>query len=107
MCYVCASVHFLLLSDPSLVASRKDFDIVASDIGKHWKKLARELGLSSGMIEAVSIDYHAEGTYEQAYQALRKWGQTNGNSARLEELVKALDSIGCEDIGFKLTKDRG
>ena len=88
-------------------ASRKEFDIIASDIGKNWKKLASELGLSRGIIEAVSIDYHAEGTYEQAYQALRKWSQTHGNNARLVELVNALEAIGCDDICLKLTRDKG
>lgn len=98
---------FLNLSDPFVPASKKEFDIVASDIGKHWKDLARELGLSRGIIEAVSIDYHVEGTYEQAYQALRKWSQRHGNNARLVDLVNALETIGCEDICFKLTRDRG
>ena len=100
-------MHLVYLSDPSAVASKTDFDIVASEIGKHWKKLASELGLSRGVIEAVSIDYHAEGTYEQAYQALRKWGQKHANNARLVELVNALENIGCEEICFKLGRDKG
>lgn len=90
--------------DPMLTASKSDFDIVANGIGKHWKKLARELGLSRGLIEAVSIDFHAEGSYEQAYQSLRKWSQKHANSAKLVDLVTALRKLGLEEICTKLGK---
>lgn len=90
--------------DPKLIASKADFDTVASEIGKHWKKLARELGLSRGIIEAVAIDFSAEGSYEQAYQALRKWNQKHANSARLVNLVDALKEIGYGEICMKLGK---
>lgn len=92
--------------DPKLIASKEDFDVVATEIGKHWKKLARELGLSRGIIEAVSIDFSAEGSYEQAYQALRKWSQKHGSSARLSDLVNALREIGREEIIIRLGKGK-
>ena len=86
------------------MATKDHFDIVASEIGKHWKKLAKELGLSRGTIEAVSIDFYPEGHYEQAYQALRKWSQKEGKNAKLVDLVNALKEIGFEELCSKLGK---
>ena len=95
---------FVTFSDPTILATKGDFDIVANDIGKDWKKLAKQLGFTRGMIEAISIDFHAEGTYEQAYQSLLKWNRRETNRAKLVDLVNALKEVGFEDLCSKLGK---
>ena len=90
-----------IISVPNRPLSDQDIDTVSSDIGKHYRRLARQLGLTDIQIEQVEMDYKAEGSYEVAYQILRKWQKMG--AASLATLYKALHSIDRTDVCDKLS----
>lgn len=94
--------HSQKLTDSKSAPSRRDMNHVCKNIGKEWKTLGRSLGLSRGQLESIEVDYHVEGHFEMAYQTLLKWQRQNGGRATLQDLAKALDSIGMSELAAEI-----
>lgn len=56
-------VHFFV--DSQRAMTRNDIDLVAVSIGNSWKRMARNMGLSDGNIDAINHDYDRDGLYEK------------------------------------------
>ncbi|CAN0270815.1 unnamed protein product [Lampetra fluviatilis] len=73
--------------------SADDHNNFAKKVGNGWKPVARQLmrtckGLEDPTIENIAHEYNI--VYEQAFQMLRKFMQSEGKRATLSRLVKAL-----------------
>ncbi|XP_066290314.1 receptor-interacting serine/threonine-protein kinase 2-like [Branchiostoma lanceolatum] len=82
------------VSEPGRPVTNKILQAVSADIGREWKKLARELDLTEPQIDQVQYDYHHEGLLEITYQMLIKWKQQNGKQATVGKLAQAFGNIG-------------
>ena len=71
--------------------------IVSEKVEHHWKRLARELGLTDGKIDAISKEEHNE-CGECCYIALQIFCEENGASATIRRVMVALTRIGLVDI---------
>lgn len=68
----------------------------ASLVGRDWKRVGRVLqktcrALKGPAIDNLAYEYEREGLYEQAYQLLGRFIQSEGRSARLGRLISALE----------------
>ncbi|XP_055058221.2 tumor necrosis factor receptor type 1-associated DEATH domain protein [Misgurnus anguillicaudatus] len=68
----------------------------AAHIGRDWRRVGRALqkncrGLKGPAIDNLAYEYEREGLYEQAYQLLGRFIQSEGRSARLGRLISALE----------------
>lgn len=68
----------------------------ASHVGRDWKRVGRALqkncrALKGTAIDNLAYEYEREGLYEQAYQLLGRFIQSEGRSARLGRLINALE----------------
>ncbi|KAM8946978.1 tumor necrosis factor receptor type 1-associated DEATH domain protein [Pelodytes ibericus] len=69
--------------------------LFATMVGKNWKKVGRALekscrALRDPAIDNLAFEHEREGLYEQAYQLLLKFIQSEGKKATLQRLVDAL-----------------
>nr|XP_032830462.1 tumor necrosis factor receptor type 1-associated DEATH domain protein isoform X2 [Petromyzon marinus]XP_032830463.1 tumor necrosis factor receptor type 1-associated DEATH domain protein isoform X2 [Petromyzon marinus]XP_032830464.1 tumor necrosis factor receptor type 1-associated DEATH domain protein isoform X2 [Petromyzon marinus] len=86
--------------------STDDHNNFAKKVGPGWKAVARQLmrtckGLEDPTIEIITCEYN--GVYEQAFQMLRKFMQSEAKQATLSRLVKALeDERLCNVVEFLL-----
>ncbi|XP_046563138.1 uncharacterized protein LOC124272033 [Haliotis rubra] len=78
-------------------------EIIANNIGKDWRYLGRELGLSEGEMDNIRADYRTEGQYEISYQTVRKWKE-QAYPTELHRLAKCCARAGRGDIADKLAK---
>ncbi|XP_022805167.1 uncharacterized protein LOC111342359 [Stylophora pistillata] len=81
----------------SLKTNRKVRKIVSEKVEHNWKRLARELGLTDGIIEAISEEKQNE-CGECCYKALQTWCENKGASATIRKVMVALNRIGLADI---------
>ncbi|XP_069072290.1 tumor necrosis factor receptor type 1-associated DEATH domain protein [Pleurodeles waltl] len=76
-------------------------------VGKKWKQVARSLqktcrALRDPAIENLSFEHEKEGLYEQAYQMILKFIQSEGKKATLQRLVSALQDTGLTSLAEEL-----
>ena len=71
--------------------------IVSEKVEYHWKNLARELGLTDGIIDAISVE-EQDKCEECCYKVLQKWCEGNGETAAIRRVMVALTRIGLADI---------
>ncbi|XP_051507425.1 tumor necrosis factor receptor type 1-associated DEATH domain protein-like [Myxocyprinus asiaticus] len=68
----------------------------AAHVGRDWKRVGRVLqkncrALKGPAIDNLAYEYEREGLYEQAYQLLGRFIQSEGRSAKLGCLISALE----------------
>ncbi|XP_076880036.1 tumor necrosis factor receptor type 1-associated DEATH domain protein [Brachyhypopomus gauderio] len=68
----------------------------AAHAGRDWKRVGRALqktcrALKGPAIDNLAYEYEREGLYEQAYQLMGRFIQSEGRSARLGRLIGALE----------------
>ncbi|CAH6793424.1 Fadd [Phodopus roborovskii] len=68
---------------------RVAFDIVCDNVGRDWKRLARQLKLSDAKIDGIEERY-PRSLSEQVREALRVWKFAEREKATVDGLVKAL-----------------
>lgn len=68
---------------------RAAFDIICDHVGKDWRRLARQLKVSDGKIDAIEVKYPRNLT-EQVRESLRVWKSTPREGAAVPHLVEAL-----------------
>ncbi|NWX58493.1 FADD protein, partial [Promerops cafer] len=67
----------------------KPVDTICANVGREWKKLMRELGMSEVKLDRIEAA-HRYNLYEQLVQALREWQRWKGKDAKVADLIKAL-----------------
>ncbi|NXA10693.1 FADD protein, partial [Sapayoa aenigma] len=67
----------------------KPSDVICQNVGKEWKKLMRELGMSEVKLDRIEAA-HRFNLYEQLVQGLREWQKWKGKDAKVDDLIKAL-----------------
>ncbi|ELU17899.1 hypothetical protein CAPTEDRAFT_171286 [Capitella teleta] len=77
------------------------FNIITTDIGRNWRPLVRNLGLSEASIDEC-VERHPRSLREQVMMALNLWASTPGVNASTEELRKALNKTQLKLIAQKL-----
>ncbi|NXR59125.1 FADD protein, partial [Rhadina sibilatrix] len=63
--------------------------VTCDDVGRDWKKLMRELGMSEVKLDRIEAAYPFK-LYEQLVQGLREWRKWKGKDAKVADLIKAL-----------------
>ncbi|NXF07426.1 FADD protein, partial [Smithornis capensis] len=64
-------------------------DVICENIGREWKKLMRQLGMSEVQLDRIEAA-HRFNLYEQLVQGLRQWQKLKGKDAKVDDLIKAL-----------------
>lgn len=64
-------------------------EVTAENLGRHWRKLGRKLGLTDVKLESISKRHPTE-LEETAVELLNEWRRKRGAEARAEDLIKAL-----------------
>lgn len=82
-----------LLSQVMLLSSLLDlqvaFDIVCENVGRDWRRLARELKLSEAKIDGIEERY-PRSLSERVRESLRAWKNAEKENASVAGLVRAL-----------------
>ncbi|XP_007947458.1 FAS-associated death domain protein [Orycteropus afer afer] len=68
---------------------RAAFDIICDNVGKEWRRLARQLKISDARIDAIEERYPRNLT-EQVRESLRTWKAARREAATVPQLVAAL-----------------
>lgn len=84
------------------VPNRKQFDLIAANLGYKWREFLRELKFEESLIEQLNIDHKKNGMYEVVYQGLQKWAKRQGKKASLRFLVECLCKLEEDEIAEKL-----
>ncbi|XP_053126674.1 tumor necrosis factor receptor type 1-associated DEATH domain protein [Hemicordylus capensis] len=84
-----------------------DHQKFAKLVSKKWKQVGRSLQVScralrDPVIDNLAIEYEREGLYEQAYQLLRKFIDSEGKRATIQRLVVALEENGLISLAEEL-----
>ncbi|XP_014734392.1 PREDICTED: FAS-associated death domain protein [Sturnus vulgaris] len=66
-------------------------NVICDNVGRDWKKLLRELGMSEVKLDRVVAAY-PNSLYEQLFQGLREWQVQKGKDAKVADLIKALQA---------------
>ncbi|KAM7035233.1 FAS-associated death domain protein [Acridotheres tristis] len=66
-------------------------NVICDNVGRDWKKLLRELGMSEVKLDRVMAAY-PNSLYEQLFQGLREWQVHKGKDAKVADLIKALQA---------------
>ncbi|NXX84070.1 TRADD protein, partial [Urocolius indicus] len=92
-----------------------DHQKFAKMVSKKWKQVGRSLqrscrALRDPAIDNLALEYEREGLYEQAYQLLRRFIESEGTKATVARLVAALEensliSLAEELLGLHSTED--
>lgn len=94
-----------------LFANRKitldDHQKFAKLVSKKWKQVGRSLqascrALRDPTIDNLAMEYEREGLYEQAYQLLRRFIDSEGKRATIQRLVAALEDNGLISLAEEL-----
>ncbi|KAH0619494.1 hypothetical protein JD844_000154, partial [Phrynosoma platyrhinos] len=85
----------------------EDHQKFAKLVSKKWKQVGRSLqvncrALRDPVIDNLAIEYEREGLYEQAYQLLRKFIDSEGKKATIQRLVAALEENGLISLAEEL-----
>ncbi|XP_035009381.2 protein FADD [Hippoglossus stenolepis] len=75
-------------------------EVIAENVGRHWRKLGRKLGLSDVKLESIGRRYPTE-LEETVVELLKAWRKSRGAQARAKELIEALRA--CD---YNLTADK-
>ncbi|XP_078667214.1 uncharacterized protein LOC144909035 [Branchiostoma floridae x Branchiostoma belcheri] len=73
------------------------FDIVQSDLGKDWIRLALKLGLKYNVIEEIR-NMREENLMWRNHTVLEKWRRVSGKEATVDKLLTALKRTGRQDL---------
>ncbi|KFP70630.1 Protein FADD, partial [Acanthisitta chloris] len=68
---------------------QKPTDVICDNVGREWKRLMRELGLSDVQLDRIEAA-HRFSLYEQLLQGLRHWQKVKGKDAKVTDLIAAL-----------------
>ncbi|XP_061450096.1 tumor necrosis factor receptor type 1-associated DEATH domain protein isoform X2 [Rhineura floridana] len=84
-----------------------DHQTFAKLVSKKWKQVGRSLQVScralrDPVIDNLAIEYEREGLYEQAYQLLRRFIDSEGKRATIQRLVTALEENGLISLAEEL-----
>ncbi|XP_026570211.1 tumor necrosis factor receptor type 1-associated DEATH domain protein [Pseudonaja textilis] len=86
-----------------------DHQKFAKLVSKKWKQVGRSLylqtkcrALRDPFIDNLAIEYEREGLYEQAYQMLRRFIDSEGKKATIQSLMAALEDNGLISLGEEL-----
>ncbi|XP_042293238.1 tumor necrosis factor receptor type 1-associated DEATH domain protein-like isoform X3 [Sceloporus undulatus] len=84
-----------------------DHQKFAKLVSKKWKQVGRSLQVScralrDPVIDNLAIEYEREGLYEQAYQLLRRFIDSEGKKATIQRLVAALEENGLISLAEEL-----
>ncbi|XP_061863450.1 tumor necrosis factor receptor type 1-associated DEATH domain protein isoform X1 [Colius striatus] len=84
-----------------------DHQKFAKLVSKKWKQVGRSLqkscrALRDPVIDSLALEYDREGLYEQAYQLLRKFIESEGTKATIARLVAALEENGLISLAEEL-----
>ncbi|NXQ73496.1 TRADD protein, partial [Quiscalus mexicanus] len=84
-----------------------DHQKFAKSVSKKWKQVGRSLqrscrALRDPAIDTVALEYEREGLYEQAYQMLLRFIQSEGKRATIARLVTALEENGLVSLAEEL-----
>ncbi|NXI38533.1 TRADD protein, partial [Galbula dea] len=92
-----------------------DHQKFAKLVSKKWKQVGRSLqktcrALRDPVIDNLAMEYDREGLYEQAYQMLLRFIQSEGKKATIARLISALEENGLlslaeELLGFHSNED--
>ncbi|NXS07132.1 FADD protein, partial [Neodrepanis coruscans] len=64
-------------------------DVICENIGKEWKRLMRELGMSDVKLDRIE-EAHRNDLYEKIVQGLRQWQKWKGKDAKVADLIRGL-----------------
>lgn len=105
---------------PSVLSANRmltpdDHQKFAKLVSKKWKQVGRSLqktcrALRDPVIDNLALEYDREGLYEQAYQMLLRFIQSEGKKATIARLIAALEDNGLislaeELLGFHSSED--
>ncbi|XP_054026071.1 tumor necrosis factor receptor type 1-associated DEATH domain protein [Dryobates pubescens] len=84
-----------------------DHQKFAKLVSKKWKQVGRSLqrgcrALRDPAIDSLALEYEREGLYEQAYQMLLRFIQSEGKRATIARLVSALEENGLISLAEEL-----
>ncbi|NXQ48990.1 TRADD protein, partial [Catharus fuscescens] len=84
-----------------------DHQKFAKSVSKKWKQVARSLqkscrALRDPVIDNLALEYDREGLYEQAYQMLLRFIQSEGKKATIARLIAALEENGLVSLAEEL-----
>ncbi|NXK60958.1 TRADD protein, partial [Sylvietta virens] len=84
-----------------------DHQKFAKSVSKKWKQVGRSLqkccrALRDPAIDNLALEYDREGLYEQAYQMLLRFIQSEGKKATIARLVAALEENGLISLAEEL-----
>ncbi|NWH92733.1 TRADD protein, partial [Aegithalos caudatus] len=84
-----------------------DHQKFAKSVSKKWKQVGRSLqkscrALRDPAIDNLALEYDREGLYEQAYQMLLRFIQSEGKKATIARLVTALEENGLISLAEEL-----
>ncbi|NWR04269.1 FADD protein, partial [Paradoxornis webbianus] len=79
----------------------KPVAVMCDHVGREWKRLMRELGLSEVKLERIEEAYPRR-LYEQLVQALREWQKWKGKDAKASDLIRALRSCRLNFVADKV-----
>ncbi|NWT55473.1 TRADD protein, partial [Erythrocercus mccallii] len=92
-----------------------DHQKFAKSVSKKWKQVGRSLqkscrALRDPAIDNLAVEYDREGLYEQAYQMLLRFIQSEGKKATIARLIAALEenslvSLAEELLGLHCSED--
>ncbi|XP_029464550.1 tumor necrosis factor receptor type 1-associated DEATH domain protein [Rhinatrema bivittatum] len=85
----------------------EDHQKFARSVGRKWKQVGRTLkktcrALQDPAIDNLAYEHEKDGLYEQAYQLLLKFIQSEGKKATLQRLVTALEENGLTGLAEQL-----
>nr|XP_008109942.1 PREDICTED: tumor necrosis factor receptor type 1-associated DEATH domain protein [Anolis carolinensis] len=85
----------------------EDHQKFAKLVSKKWKQVGRSLqvgcrALRDPAIDNLALEYEREGLYEQAYQLLRRFMESEGKRATIQRLVAALEENGLISLAEEL-----
>ncbi|NXS32582.1 TRADD protein, partial [Pomatostomus ruficeps] len=84
-----------------------DHQKFAKSVSKKWKQVGRSLqkscrALRDPVIDNLALEYDREGLYEQAYQMLLRFIQSEGKKATIARLIAALEENGLVSLAEEL-----
>lgn len=97
------SLKEALLKYEHQAVTEEHLDLLRGNIGSHWKRCARRLGLTNVEVEAVDHDYCRDGLQEKVHQMLERWRMKEGSvGCTVGKLCQALDGLITADVIRKL-----
>ncbi|OWF37188.1 receptor-interacting serine/threonine-protein kinase 1-like [Mizuhopecten yessoensis] len=67
--------------------------VLATHIGKQWRRILRKLEISEAEIDQLHSDFNEQGIMTVIFHGLQKWKQKNARNATVGKLVKVLYDV--------------